>query len=239
MDTQTPKRLREKDCRIDWKNYPLEDENGNPIIADCTENRKEWIIEDCECDEYILADRKRCFKYYIYDYDEELYKQYMRQEGYTEADVAYWGLQKMFDDGWLKSPAFVKWDEMLYLFNVNAIKRFVETIYDRDMRVKILQYFINNADYLYGVKEKKDYLPKLRNLLFMHSEAARIHQEELKRQTTIDITQQQQVDLLKEIAILKEKVRKLEKKPRVNIENVYGTGTGDISEMKINKNNQS
>lgn len=239
MDTQPPKRIREKDCKIDWKNYPLEDENGNPIIADCTENRKEWIIEDCECDEYILADRKRCFTYYIYDYDEELYKQYMRQEGYTEADVAYWGLQKMFDDGWLKSPAFVKWDEMLYLFNVNAIKRFVEAIYDRDMRVKILQYFINNADYLYGVKEKKNYLPKLRNLLFMHSEAARIHKEELKRQTTIDITQQQQVDLLKEIAILKEKVRKLEKKPRVNIENVYGTGTGDISEMKINQSNQS
>ena len=107
------------------------------------------------------------------------------------------------------------------------------------MRVKILQYFINNADYLYGVKEKKEYLPELRNLLIMHSEAARIHKEELKKQTTIDITQQQQVDLLKEIAILKEKVRKLEKKPRVNIENVYGTGTGDISEMKINQNNQS
>lgn len=211
METQPPKILREQDCCIDWKNHPTEDENGNPTIEDWTELREEWIIEDCGCDEYVLADRKRCFKYYIYDYDEDLYRQFMRQEGYTEANVAYWGLQRMFDDGWIKSPAFVKWDEMLYLYNVKVIQRFVEAIHDRDMRVKIIKYFMDNADYFYGVK-KKDYLPELKHLLIIHSEAARIHREELKKQTAIEITQQQQLDLLKENVILKQRVQKLEQR---------------------------
>ena len=212
MDTHPPKRLREKDCIIDWKNHPAQDENGNPTIEDWTEFRELWILEDCECSAFALANRERCFRYYTFDYDMNLFHKYMHQEGYTEATVAYWGLEKMFDDGWIKSPAFVDWKNMLFIYRMDEIINFVRLIYEPDMRVRIIKYFIDNADFLYGPKEKKQYIPELKNLLINLSEAARIHREELKKQTTIDITQQQQLDLVKENAILKQRLQKLEQR---------------------------
>ena len=232
------RRLREKDCEIDWKNHPAEDEYGNPTVEDWTELRDDWIIEDCACDEYILANRQRCFKYYIYDYHEDLYRQYMRQEGYTESMIAYWGLQKMFDDGWIKSPAFVKWDEMLYLYDVECIRRFLEEIHDRDMRVRIIKYFINNADYLYGKKDKQRYLPKLKNLLIIHSESAKIHHEELKKQRATETSPQQVTDLLKEIAVLKQRIQKLEKQPtklEQHFHESVGVAASNTSHLEVHR----
>ena len=217
MDTQESKILTLKDCKIDWKNHPAEDENGNPIIEDWTEFREQWLHENCECNTYVLADQERCFRYFTIDLDTKLFEQYMQQAGYIKSDVAYLGLVKMFNDDWIKSPAFVIWQDFFYLQDVYCycIQHFVDAIYNPDMRVRIIKYFIDNADYLYGKKEKQKYIPKLKNLLIIHSEAAKIHQQKLKQQTAIDISQKQQVDLLKEIAILKERIIKLEHEQRV------------------------
>ena len=215
MDTQESKRLTLKDCKIDWKNHPAKDENGNPTTEDWTEFREQWIHEDCDCNEYALANQERCFRYYTFDLDMKLYEQYMQQVGYVKSDVAYMGLEKMFNDDWIKSPAFVRWQDFLYLPSVDCIQYFVESICNPDMRVRIIKYFIDNADYLYGKKEKQKYIPGLKNLLITYSEAAKIHQQKLKQQTAIDISQKQQVDLLKEIAILKERIIKLEHEQRV------------------------
>ena len=219
MDTQEPKILTLEDCKIDWKNHPAEDENGNPITEDRTEFREQWLYENCECNTYVLANQERCYRYYTIDLDMKSFEQYMQQAGYIKSDVAYLGLVKMFNDGWIKSPAFVYWQDFLYLqdvyHGVRHIESFVEEIHTPDMRVRIIKYFIDNADYLFGKKEKQKYIPGLKNLLITYSEAAKIHQQKLKQQTAIDISQKQQVDLLKEIAILKERIIKLEHEQRV------------------------
>ena len=80
MDTQPPKRLTLEDCKIDWKNHPAEDENGNPTIEDWTENREQWLLDDCECNEDCLANKEICYLYYKFDYDIEKFNLWMRQE---------------------------------------------------------------------------------------------------------------------------------------------------------------
>lgn len=230
---ESQKPLRLKDCEIDWTHHPVPDANGNIIYDDITHLRDEWIIEDCECNEYCLADLKCCFKYYTFDYDENLYRQYMKQNGISEHSVSYWGLQKMFDDGWLKSPAFVKWKDILWMENIDQVRQFVEGVNDPDMKVKIVKHFIDNADYLYGKKDKHYYIPELKNLLIIYSEAARIRNEEIKRQQAKKITNREEVDILKELNILKERLRKLEKQPRVNVERHYGPTFGDVDKIQV------
>lgn len=181
VEEQKPRRLREEDCLIDWKNHPAEDENGNPIVEDWTELRNEWLQEDCECNEYSLGNRERCYRYYSFDYDENLFKQWMKQHNYTENNIAYWGLERMFDDGWIKSPAFVDWRDMRIIYSLQSIKTFVENRSNYDTRVAILTYFINNADYLFGHTNKQEYLPSLRNLRDIHKEAAKVYKQEQDR----------------------------------------------------------
>lgn len=84
MDTQESKRLTLKDCKIDWKNHPAEDENGNPTIEDWTEHREQWLCEDCECNEYSLANGDCCYRYYKFDYDPEKFEQWRQQNNYSK-----------------------------------------------------------------------------------------------------------------------------------------------------------
>jgi hypothetical protein len=182
MDTQPPKRLTLKDCKIDWKNHPAKDENGNPIIEDWTENREQWLHEDCECNEDSLANKEICYLYYTFDYDTEKFNQWMCQERLTKSNIAYWGLIGMFNDGWIKSPTFVDWRDIFLFFNNDIIKRFVEAIFKLDTRIDILKYFISNAEFLFGKNRKKELLPGIKNLLNIQQEALKLHKEELKQQ---------------------------------------------------------
>jgi hypothetical protein len=182
MDTQPPKRLTLEDCKIDWKNYPIEDENGNPTTADFTEKREELLIWDCECNEDCLANKEICYLYYTFDYDTEKFNQWMRQERLTKSNIAYWGLIRMFNDGWIKSPTFVDWRDVFLFFNNDIIKRFVEAILKLDTRIDILKYFISNAEFLFGKNRKKELLPGIKNLLNIQQEALKLHKEELKQQ---------------------------------------------------------
>ena len=182
MDTQESKRLTLKDCKIDWKNHPAKDENGNPIIEDWTEHREQWLLEDCECNEDSLANKEICYLYYTFDYDTEKFNQWMRQERLTKSNIAYWGLIGMFNDGWIKSPTFVDWRDIFLFFNDDIIKRFVEAIFKLDTRIDILKYFISNAEFLFGKNRKKELLPGIKNLLNIQQEALKLHKEELKQQ---------------------------------------------------------
>ena len=192
MDTQPSKRLRKEDFRIDWKNYPIEDENGNPITEDCTKQREEWLFEDCGCDAYRLADKDKCCRYYKFDYDPVKFQQWMQQHNYSEDLIAYWGLSQMFDDGWIKSPAFVDWRHFgnvlsnigLYIFyRSKHTEDFIQEFNNPEDRVAILKHFIDNAKYIIREKDIRQYmLPVFKNLLSTHKEAARLHKEALKQQ---------------------------------------------------------
>lgn len=192
MDTQPPKRLRKEDLLIDWKNYPINDENGNLTTADCTKQREEWLFEDCGCDEYFLADKDKCYRYYKFDYDPVIFQQWMQQCNYSEDLIAYWGLSKMFNDGWIKSPAFVDWRHFdnvlsnigLFIFyRSQHTETFIQEFNNPEDRVAILKHFIDNAKYIIKDKDIRQYmLPAFKNLLSTHKEAARLHKEALKQQ---------------------------------------------------------
>ena len=192
METQEPKRINLKDCKIDWKNHPAEDENGNPTIEDWTEHREQWLRDDCECNEYSLANRDCCYLYYKFDYDPEKFEQWRQQNNYSKNLIAYWGLCRMFDDGWIKSPAFVDWRHFegvldsigLYIFfRSSDTESFIREFNNPDDRVAILKHFIDNIRYIIKDKDAKKYmLPVFRNLLNIQQEALKLHKEALKQQ---------------------------------------------------------
>ena len=199
MDTQESKRLTLKDCKIDWKNHPAEDENGNPTIEDWTEHREQWLCEDCECNEYSLANRDCCYLYYKLDYDPEKFEQWRQQNNYTKNLIAYWGLCRMFDDGWIKSPAFVDWRHFegvldsigLYIFwRISDTERFIQEFNNPDDRVAILKHFKDNINFIIKDKDTRKYmLPVFRNLLSIQQEALKLHNEELKQKAAAEKAQ--------------------------------------------------
>lgn len=196
MDTQESKRLTLKDCKIDWKNHPAKDENGNPTIEDWTEHREQWLRDDCECNEYYLANRDCCYLYYKIDYDPEKFEQWMQQNNYSKNLIAYWGLCRMFDDGWIKSPAFVDWRHFegvldsigLYIFlRSSDTERFIREFNNPDDRVAILKHFKDNINFIIKDKDTRKFmLPVFRNLLSIQQEALKLHNEELKRKAAAE-----------------------------------------------------
>lgn len=196
MDTQESKRLTLKDCKIDWKNHPAQDENGNPTIEDWTEHREEWLREDCECNEYSLANEDCCYLYYKFDYDPEKFEQWRQQNNYSKNLIAYWGLCRMFDDGWIKSPAFVDWRHFegvldsigLYIFlRSSDTERFIREFNNPDDRVAILKHFKDNINFIIKDKDTRKFmLPVFRNLLSIQQEALKLHNEELKRKAAAE-----------------------------------------------------
>ena len=199
MDTQESQRLTLKDCKIDWKNHPAEDENGNPTIEDWTEHREQWLCEDCECNEYSLANGDCCYRYYKFDYDPEKFEQWRQQNNYSKNLIAYWGLCRMFDDGWIKSPAFVDWRNFegvldsigLYIFwRISDTERFIREFNNLDDRVAILKHFKDNINFIIKDKDTRKYmLPVFRNLLSIQQEALKLHNEELKRKAAAEKAQ--------------------------------------------------
>lgn len=196
MDTQESKRLTLKDCKIDWKNHPAQDENGNPTIEDWTEHREQWLRDDCECNEYSLANEDCCYLYYKFDYDPEKFEQWRQQNNYSKNLIAYWGLCRMFDDGWIKSPAFVDWRHFegvldsigLYIFlRSSDTERFIREFNNPDDRVAILKHFKDNINFIIKDKDTRKFmLPVFRNLLSIQQEALKLHNEELKRKAAAE-----------------------------------------------------
>ena len=194
MDTQEPKRLTLKDCKIDWKHYPLL-ENGKQIIVDNTHLYQEFL-EECECNEIDKADKEVCSKYFLLDYDYEKIQKWMIQEDVRDDAIALWGLYKMFDDGWIKSPAFVDWKQFdfilrccgLYIFDhTKDIERFIQQFQNPEVRVSILKYFKDNINFIIKEKDVRKYmLPAIRDSLITHTAALKLHNEELKRKAAAE-----------------------------------------------------
>jgi hypothetical protein len=189
MDTQPPKRLTLKDCKIDWKHYPLL-ENGKQIIVDNTHLYRQFL-EECECNAIDKADKEVCSKYFLLDYDYEKIQKWLIQEDVRDDVIALWGLYKMFDDGWIKSPAFVDWKQFdfilrccgLYIFDhTKDIEQFIQQFQNPEARVSILTYFKDNINFIIKEKDVRKYmLPAIRNSLITHTAAAKQRKEELKR----------------------------------------------------------
>lgn len=185
-ENEKTKRLRLQDCKIDWEHYPTEEMDGSITIEDKSSDKEqilhEWM-EDCECDEFWKANMQKCRLYHIYSHelDSDKYAVYAQQEHYSDSNIAFWGLSAMFNDGWLKSPAFVDWKEMWYCVSQRNINNFLSDIYEPQRRVELLTYLIKNAEFIYG-EWKKEVTPKLKELLETHKAAAKIRKEELKRQ---------------------------------------------------------
>ena len=194
MDTQPPKKLTLKDCKIDWKHYPLL-ENGKQIIVDNTHLYQEFL-EECECNEIDKADKEVCSKYFLLDYDHEKIQKWLIQEDVRDDVIALWGLYKMFDDGWIKSPAFVDWKQFdfilrccgLYIFDhTKDIERFIQQFQNPEVRVSILKYFKDNINFIIKEKDVRKYmLPAIRDSLITHTAALKLHNEELKRKAAAE-----------------------------------------------------
>ena len=172
---------RLSDCEIDWKNYESFDENGNLFTEDLSEDRDEEL-EYYRFTEYNLADKENCRQYYILFYYEYKLREYIKKIGYkSDYVISFWGLVKMFNDGWLASPAFVDWSDMNLTYYVKDLKGLLNHIDNPNTCVEILKYFIKNAEFLYGKRRKKEVLPELKNLLTRYEASAKIHNEEQKR----------------------------------------------------------
>ena len=190
---EKPEILTEKDCLIDWKNYPCTDENGNDSTFDATEKREEWLQEECGCNEYQLVTNRIIFRYYTFDIEEDKVEHWMHVRNYTHEQISYWGLIKMFNDGWIKSPAFVDWRNVVYGWLTDHLAFFVAQIHDVEMRVEILKHFVANVDYIYNISrswERTGTVAKLKNILNIHKEALKVQKEEEKRKAKEEKTKQ-------------------------------------------------
>lgn len=181
-EQQMPKSL--EDCKIDFEHYLTYDENNNPIeVVISKEEQKEWLLEDCECDEQCKADKAICKKYFSFGYDVQKLEIYYkaRRRFFSNDLFSYWGLINMFNDGWLITPAYVNWREFSQYISTYSIKNFIHKILDPRMRIEILNYIINDADNIFNYFSKKSDLPTYKSLLLESKEAAKIYKQNLKK----------------------------------------------------------
>lgn len=88
----------------------------------------------------------------------------------------------MFNDGWIKSPAFVDWNAMGYCISFQSIMNFLQEIVEPQTRVDILAYLIKSAELIYGKWGKKELTPILKDLLETQKAASKVRKQELARQ---------------------------------------------------------
>ena len=183
MENMIPKTINE--CKKKWTYFDDDGQEKEFTEEEIKKYKPEWMAEDFSCDSNYKISRERAYEYYFYDYVEEKLKAY-RQQFYnspiTNHTYSYWGLISMFNDGWVKSPAFVDWSDMEHGFSSilhpNHVRPFIMEIDDYQMRVDILSYFkkIYKSIVPYYEKELK---PFLDSLLAESKEALRIKKEEV------------------------------------------------------------
>lgn len=149
QNTLRKKRTTLKDCLEDWSHVAVHE--GDRIVYETyTEEEKEDMRKRSFL--YSVSDRiiqDNCYDYFVFDYNPDKINQYFKEHKWTSQDVQFEGLLKMFNDGWIKSPAYVDWKEGLYFtIDPTHIENLVMNISDPMMRVQILQFIIDNAEYL-------------------------------------------------------------------------------------------
>lgn len=167
------------DCRIDWMHYPVSGENGKVTLEDCSHLRNEWLEEDCACDANNLADTVKCDKYFAFDYDYETLRLFYKIPDYEGTPFEIWGLQKMFNDNWLLTPAFVKWmgkDSFGFIVYECWLESFLNGIHDPRMRVEILKFIVKHVNYIIPDTKKME-LPRLKNTLDRYEAAYKLEKK--------------------------------------------------------------
>ena len=166
--TLRKKRTTLKDCLEDWSHVAVHE--GDKIVY---ESYTEEEVEDMRQKSFLysVSDRiiqDNCYDYFVFDYNPDKINQYFKERKWTPQDVQFEGLLKMFNDGWIKSPAYIDWKEGLYFaIDPTHIENLVMNISDPTMRVQILQFIIDNAEYLLE-KQDIEQLPYYEYLLSVY-----------------------------------------------------------------------
>ena len=187
------KRTTLKDCLQDWSHVPFDD--GDKIVY---ESLTEEEIEDMRqrsfsytASERIIQDN--CYDYFVFDYNSDKINQYFKEHKWNEHDVQFEGLIKMFNDGWIKSPAYVDWKEGLYFaIDPTHIESLLLNISNPTMRVQLLQFIVDNAEYL--IEDDIEKLPYYEYLLSVYRTDAQFYMQDKEYKELLEHTKPQQGD---------------------------------------------
>lgn len=100
MESEEFKRINIDDCYIDWKHYLVEEEDGSTTIEDWSGDServlKEWMEDECACDEFWHADQEKCYLYFIYKngFSRSKYAEYAKQHNFSDKNIAFWGINR-------------------------------------------------------------------------------------------------------------------------------------------------
>lgn len=188
------RRLTLKDCLQDWTHCPYfdgEKEIYESLTPDEVEEMRKNSFSYSVCDR-IYSDM--CYDYFMFDYNNDKIHQYMEEHKWSEHDVQFEGLVKMFNDGWLKSPAYVDWkEEMYFAIEPRLIENLLRSIDNPSMRVQILQFIVDNAEYLLDESDI-DQLPYYEYLLSVHRIDAQISLQDREYEESLKYTKPQAGD---------------------------------------------
>ena len=147
---QRRRRLTLEDCRVDWNRYPIVEEDESITYEAISEQERERMKnEQCGYSAFGRIRKSTCMDYFEFDYDPNKLDQYYHEHLWTEDDIAWRGLTDMFNDGWLKSAAYVDWKkDLYYCIEPNQIENFLVEITETEIRIDILQFIVENAEYL-------------------------------------------------------------------------------------------
>lgn len=178
-------RLTLKDCKRIWmttdedgKEVPIPDEDLAQLLPD-------WREEDCGGSISNKVTRKKAYTYFFYDYDENKYKQYRDPQGkISDTTYAVWGLIDMFNDGFIKSPAYVNWASydigFLHLIhNKGNLSFLMEELNSSQLCIDILKYLKSNIRAI-SKDLAKEMLPHISSLITDYTEKLKVEKAERK-----------------------------------------------------------
>lgn len=165
------------ECRINWNHYPIENEDGTIVYETISETLKaQWKRDECGYSACGRVRAEKCIDYFEFEYDKSKLQQYYLQQHWTQEDIIWAGLTDMFNDGWLKSAAYVDWNRgLLFCIQPDMIEDFLASIPEPAIRVDILQFIVDNKDYILPGFE--DQYLFYRYLLSVHQADLRVHLE--------------------------------------------------------------
>ena len=162
-------RITLQDCLEDWSHYAVQEGNRTVYVSSTPEEVEQMRKESFGYSACERIDQDLCYDYFVFDYNPDKINRYFDEHKWTTEDIQYEGLLKMFNDGWIKSPAYVDWKEGLYFaIEPRIIENLLMNIYDPTMRVQILQFIVGNAEYILDKKDIEQ-IPFYEYLLSVHS----------------------------------------------------------------------
>lgn len=156
----TPRRTRRltlEECRIDWNHFPTREVDGTIDYVMITKQEQDaWKEEDCGYSIVYRVGTDTCVNYFQFGYDLDKLKQYYEERYWNTEEIAWRGLIDMFNDGWIKSAAYVDWRyELHFCIDEEHVESFLEQIDKPETRMEILQLIVSNAEYILADEMEK------------------------------------------------------------------------------------